>query len=85
MATNDRPGGGGVVVREISALTSGSWGMRFERIPEENQEINLVVDNLGTNLLVAARGSTGKTLSTDGKPSSRSKISPVVPVANTWW
>ena len=52
----------------------------LERVPEKDEEIDLVVDDLGTDLLVASERST---LQFSDLEASFSRIFPVVPVANT--
>jgi len=43
------------------ALTSTSCGVRFERIPEEDDEINASLDESRSHLLVTAEWATQKT------------------------
>ena len=39
------------------ALTSTSWGCGLKQIPEEDQEVNPLLGNRGSDLLVAAQWS----------------------------
>ena len=62
------------------AFTSGSWGWGSSGSQKENEEVNFVIYDLRSDLLVAARGPLLSLVIL--KPSSCSRIFPVVPVAN---